>query len=228
MKVYIFWPLLFSQQTLESRNKTNRDLSLLGVAGVIGPIQFALLLYVAGLLRPGYNQLTQQISELGEIGGPTAVIQNSGFFLAGLLGIAFIWGLHRIVTQGEGSKSGPFLLTLAGIGLIGVSVYRCDPGCPFEGSTINTMHFVMFLTSVIAATVGMLAISPRLKRDSSWRRYRVYSLASGMLALSLLVAWFTTPLSDILGTGVTERLIAGIPLLWTEIMAIRMTTLTLG
>ncbi len=91
---------------------------------------------------------------------------------------------------------------------------------------MNAMHFVMFLISVIAATVGMLTFAPRLNRDNSWRRYRVYTLASGILTLLLLVAWFTTPLGEILGTGGTERLIAGIPPLWNEIMAIRIIMLS--
>lgn len=146
----------------------------------MAPLQFTLLMYLAGLFRPGYDHVTQQISELGEICGPTAVIMNTGFFLAGLLIIAGSGGLHRGVTQGAGSKMGPFLLTIAGIGLIGVFVYRCDPGCPFEGSPTNMVHFVMFLTGVTSAVLGMIVIARRFKQDTSWQGYRAYTLVSGI------------------------------------------------
>ncbi len=211
---------------MPSGKQSKRDLALLGLGGVIAPIQFTVLMYIAGLLRPGYSHVTQQISELGEIGGSTAAIQNTGFFVAGLLIIAVSWGFHKGVTGGEGSRTGPLFLTLAGIGLIGVSVFRCDPGCPFGGSLSNQIHLSMFLLAVITASIALVFFSTRLKRDQLWRRYRVYSIASGILTLGILIAWFTTPFGEILMTGGTERLITVIPLLWLEIMSIRLISIS--
>ena len=58
---------------------------LYALSGIIAPLLFGGLLFVEGLLRPGYSHVTQAISELGQVGTPYAEIQDANFVLTGLM-----------------------------------------------------------------------------------------------------------------------------------------------
>src|SRR5713101_6969529 len=83
---------------------------LFALSGIIAPLLFGGLLFVEGLLRPGYSHVTQAISELGQVGTPYAVIQDANFVLTGLLILLFVVGLRRRISQGRASKVGIGLL----------------------------------------------------------------------------------------------------------------------
>jgi hypothetical protein len=78
------------EQRLPQGRARARDhvLALLAICGIVGPVCFSASMIVAGLLYPGYNQLTQASSELGSRGAPpaAAAVMNYGGVLAyGLL-----------------------------------------------------------------------------------------------------------------------------------------------
>ena len=191
----------------------------LGASGLLAPVVFTILTIVAGALLPGYSHAAEQISALGSVGSPVAPIQNLAFILTGLLVIAFAVGLHRGL-PGE-SKAGPALLVVAGIGLVGVGIFQCDPGCtslPFQGSLGDSTHFVLFLAAVVGSIFGILFTARRLSGHSPWRKVRSFFLLIGILTLVVLIVWFTTPLGVFLGDGTMERLVTGPPFLWVGVM----------
>lgn len=63
-----------SEQPLPEKLVRARDhvLAFLAACGVVGPVCFSTAMIVAGLLYPGYNQLTQASSELGSRDAPLA------------------------------------------------------------------------------------------------------------------------------------------------------------
>ncbi len=192
---------------------------VLGASGLIAPVVFTILTIVAGALLPGYSHTAEQISALGSVGSPVAPIQNLAFILSGLLVIAFAVGLHRGL-PGE-SRSGPTLIIVSGIGLLGVGIFQCDPGCtslPFQGSIRDSTHFVLFLAVVVGAIFGILFTARRLSGHSPWRKVRSFSLLIGYLTLVVLVVWFVTPLGLFLGDGTMESLVTGPPFLWVGVM----------
>jgi len=89
-------------------------LRVLAVCGIIGPVLFTGLVVIISYLRPGYSHMSQAISELGEVGAPNAIVQDTNFILVGLLIIAFSFGLHRGISEGRGSKVGPALVIIFG------------------------------------------------------------------------------------------------------------------
>lgn len=77
----------------KSGTQADKTLRLLAICGIIGPILYTSVLIIVGLLRPGYNHVTQYMSELDEVGGPNAIIMNiAGFTMLGLLMVAFAFG----------------------------------------------------------------------------------------------------------------------------------------
>ena len=55
-----------------SESERDGTLSLLAVCGITGPVIYAVVVIILGLLRLGYNHVTQIMSELGEVGAPNA------------------------------------------------------------------------------------------------------------------------------------------------------------
>jgi hypothetical protein len=197
---------------------------LLAICGIVGPILFIVVILVFGLLRPGYDPIRQQMSELGEVGAPNAIAFNmAAYFLLGLLMIAFAFGLHRGISEGKGSKLVPILIAVSGVGWIGASFFRCDPGCVNESVT-GRMHDLTGMIAVFPLLIAPLAILPRLKKDNRWQSYRPFSLIMGALAVILFAVMFTAAVSPALEPyrGLIQRLTFFTPLLWIEVMAIRL------
>ncbi|MFX0196338.1 MAG: DUF998 domain-containing protein [Candidatus Hodarchaeota archaeon] len=200
----------------------DRTLSLLAFCGIIGPIFYTIVLIILGLLRPGYSHVTQSMSELGEVGGPNAIMMNTiGFPLLGFLLIAFAIGLHRGLSEGEGSMLGPGLIVLSGVGLIGSGIFPCDPGC-IDVTLVSKMHSIMATIAAFAMIFAALAIFYRVKNDLLWQNYQLYSLLTGIVTAIIASAYMVFEP----WLGVFQRLSMGVSLLWIEIMAIQLLRLS--
>jgi len=208
-----------------SESQLNRAQSLLALCGIIGPILYSIMVITLGLFRPNYNHITQIMSELGEVGAPNAVIMNTaGFILLGLLMIFFALGLHRGISEGEGSKIGPALVAVSGAFLVLLGIFPCDPGCANE-SSVGIMHEVFAMMHGFAMIFAPLAIAQRLKKDSRWQGYLYYSLATGVVVAVLASLYGFNVFEP--WKGALQRVLMGVPLLWVEVMAIKLLRLSI-
>ena len=208
----------------KSGNRPDSTQRLLAICGITGPILYTIVVIVLGLLRPGYDHVTQSMSELGEVGSSNAIIMNTaGFALLGVLMIAFTFGLHRGISGGKGSKIGPALIALSGTALVITGIFPCDPGC-VDVSMVGITHSVFAIISAFAMILAPLALSPRLKRDRLWQGYLAYSLATVIVAGLISAVYGFTVFEQ--WTGALQRFSMGVLLLWIEVMAIRLLRLS--
>ena len=209
----------------EGRIKPNGVQRVLAVCGIIGPVLFTIVLVTLGLLRPGYSHITQSMSELGEVGAPNAIIMNiAGFILLGHLMVAFAFGLHRGISEGRGSKIGPALVAVAGTALVMTGIFPCDPGCA-DVSMVGITHSVFAMVAAFAMILAPLAIFPRLKGDNRWQSHLAYSLVTVVVALTLSAVYGLNVFEQ--WKGALQRISMSVPLLWIEIMAIRLLRLSI-
>jgi len=209
-----------------SERRSGNALRLLAICGIIGPILYTIVVFTLGVLRPGYCHRAQFLSELGEAGAPNAIIMNTaGFLLLGILLIAFAFGLHRGINEGKGSKIGPALIAWEGGGYVAVAFFPCDPGC-VPVSFSGMMHaWISWIFLGAGEILAPFFIAKRFKNDSRWKKYRLYTLATGvvlvvfgvMFAFNMIKGW----------TGAIQRIEAGMSLLWVEIMAIKLLRLSI-
>jgi len=204
----------------KSGTQADKTLRLLAVCGILGPILYTIVLIIVGLLRPSYNHVTQYMSELGEVGGPHAIIMNiAGFFMLGLLMIAFASGLHRGISERRGSKLGPALIAVAGAGAALIAIFPVNPSSVNPPLT-GMMHGVSAMTLGVGMTLAPFAIANRLKHDQRWKGYRSYSLATGVVTAVAGFIFFSIHPEGWM--GLLQRVALGVPLLWMEVMAIRL------
>lgn len=136
----------------------------LAIAGIAGPVVFAVTAVVHGLLRDEYSFVTDPVVKLVE--GPSGWVQDANFVVLGLLVIAFAVGLHLGLPRTRWGAAGPALLALSGVGplLAGLTA----PAPP---------HFLLVFGS---ASIGYGLLSRRLARDPHWRGLAGYSLGTAI------------------------------------------------
>ncbi|MEE8323428.1 MAG: DUF998 domain-containing protein, partial [Candidatus Bathyarchaeia archaeon] len=187
--------------------------------GIIAPIIFAIIVMIAGLLRPDYSHLINFVSELGAVGAPNAIIQRINFVLVGILIVGFTFGLHRGIGDGKGSIIGPLLFAIFGLSAVVSGIFSTDPIQP--GSFSDIMHSMSSAIGSMAAIFGFFIISIRLEQDILWERYRYFSIVIAFVAI--VVSVVGTGLLSVLGApGLAQRLFMAVLFLWIEVMAIRL------
>ncbi len=190
------------------------------------PIFYIVLVSILGQLESGFSHRTDMMSILGGVEGIRGLLFNIGVAITGFLLIAFSFGLHQSINNGTGSKIGPILIALSGVGMFGSAFFSCNVNCVnvIESRTIiGIMHM---LSAFVAG--ACLAISPffiffRMKQDQLWKKYKSFTLTMGVLAnIPGVVLWaslFTSRIPE--WEGVIQRLGLLFPLIWIFVLALQ-------
>lgn len=205
-------------------------ISYSALAGNVAPIFYVVLVIVLGLLESGFSHRTDMMSILGGVEGIRGLIFNVGVVITGLLLIVFAFGLHQSINKGVGSRTGPILIVLAGVGLFGAAIFSCNVNCTNVIETKTVIGILHMLSSFVAGLC--LAISPffiffRMKKDTRWKKYRSFTLSIGVLSnLPGVVLWisiFTTRIPE--WEGIIQRLGLLFPLIWIFVLSLRINNL---
>jgi len=98
------------------------------LAGIVAPPLFAVMVIIESLLRPGYSQITTEISDLGV--GNYAILQNMNFIILGILSILFALGLESAISGASGRKGRATrnIIVVFGLGLILAGIFLVFAG----------------------------------------------------------------------------------------------------
>ncbi len=206
----------------------NKNLDVyFALSGILTPFLYVGLILILGLLEPGYSHATEMMSILGGVGGIRGITFNLGIGFTGVLIMAFGTGIHRNISEGKGSKIGPGMLVLAGMGLIGAAIFHCDLDC---NNFIKERNFTGTLHALASFIAGMnLGISPffifaRMRKDPKWSNYKWFTMIMAILAnipgITLWVTVFTIGAPEF--GGIIQRLGILFPLIWIGVIAYRM------
>jgi hypothetical protein len=189
------------------------------IAGMIGPALFATLLLALSALqydfmlgigwRPVANPAGAWPSGLAL--GPCGTAQVANFVVSGLLLAFFSLGLHLGATNGRGSPFGPALLLLAGAAMA-LMGFETDPIRKIGPRSLHGLiHDAAFVIFVLAFLTALFSLWRRFEADPRWRGHARYTLATGILAVLLLLL-----------PGVAYYLFIVTLLAWIEAIAIRL------
>jgi hypothetical membrane protein len=183
----------------------------LGIAGMSGAASVVLTDVIGILARPGYNPISQSVSELAV--GPTGWIQDLGMFLGAVGALACAAGLYLVLDEGWYLKMGEFLLFVAGLGLLLAAVFKTDLVPPKTVGGI--IHDIASLVSGIAFVPVCFLISPALRRR---RALFAYTIAAGLLGAGLEIGTGRFPEHWVL-FGLHERLFLGNAVAWVWVVS---------
>ena len=156
-------------------------------AGIAGPAIFTTLVVIQEALQRDYNRVQLPISALAA--WPLGWIQETNFFIVGVLMIAFAAGLNKGLRPAKTASQGAAaiaLLALGGLGIIvaGAFSWKMVNGVPTE----NAPHVVGAITTFAATGLGLVRLSRRMSADTRWRDLATYTKATGLAVLALFVA----------------------------------------
>jgi len=193
------------------------------LCGIIAPILFTILVIVESLLRPGYSQIFNDISDLGL--GPYSIIQNINFIVFGLLSIGFAIGLGANLKYRAG-KAAKWLVIVFGLCIIlaGVTLFSAPSNIIYAKDVVShgLVSAIAFLVIIVAQFLTWQAL--RGSDDVIWGHYRLYSLISGLLSIVTLIFLSYTQFSSF--HGASERLFIAVWLIWIEVTGLKLYSLT--
>ncbi len=192
--------------------------SLLGLAGMAGPLLLAATDLYAAFRSPGYNLIRDSISSLAL----TSVgwLQTIGFLLIGLLVEIFTAGLLFNVRGARGFRFGIALMVFFGFAMLLIGAFRTDP----VGAVRTIEGKIHGLTATSAFWIfpaAILAMTPSLRKDANWRSIFWYTIIAAVLAVALVVTLGALP-DDIRWFGLLERLVVANMIVWVEVAAIKL------
>ena len=202
-------------------------------AGLIGPTLYIVLVSALAHFEPGFSHRTDMMSILGGVEGIRGLIFNIGVAITGLLFIVFAYGLHQSINKGIGSKIGPILIVLGGMGLLGSAIFNCNVDClnVIESKTIvGSLHMLSAFAAGICLAISPFFIFFRIQQDKAWEKYRSFSFVTGVLAnLPGIVLWvsiFTARIPE--WEGVMQRLGLLFPLIWIFVLSLQQLRLSIS
>ena len=194
------------------------------LAGIVAPALFAVVVTINGLMYEGYSHVSQPISALGETGAETQVVQQTLFFVVGLLILGFAFAVKRTLQPSRRTTIAALLIGYFAISSgIGNSVFPCDVGCA-GSTTVGFLHNLTGALGFAAAVAAMLTLAKRFPVGGDRGPYQRYSLVLGIIgALGFASFIFLRATgSDVELDGLAQRVFVGAWLLWIEITAVRL------
>jgi hypothetical membrane protein len=197
------------------------------LCGMLAPVVYIATVIIGGIRRPGYNHISQFVSELIEMGAPNKWLLNPLFALYNLLTMAFGIGLFmkvRNMSQGKGKVSGLLgALVLVAEGICGFLTvfFPQDPrGAPVTSTGI--MHLVLAGLSSLTTILSMALMGFWFRTISRLRGYGIYSFVSAIVVFISggAAAYTGATLSPIL--GLMERITIGGFLQWLFVIAAKL------
>jgi len=178
---------------------------IFAVCGMIGPFFYAMIWILGGILQPGYNHITDDVSTLLAVGAPNKLLFDVMEATYAVLMIIFFGSLHWTINKGKGSILGPVSFLINFILHFVALFFPLDAGGAKISQTAQ-IHGILVGLMVFLSILGLLAMWRRLKKVDEWKGYDTYTLITLIFTLifGLLAA---IPIgSEIL--GLTERLVA--------------------
>jgi hypothetical protein len=226
----------FQAMEIQDEHATRRALQtrVLLLCGATGPLLFVAAFFIEGTIRPNYNQWQTTISTLSL--GDQGWVQIASFCLFGLSTLCIAIALKRMMRDGPGSRWGPVLLIIIGVGLTIAGPFVTDPilgyppTSPSNGppSLHGTIHNIASLIVFVALPAVCFVLGRHFARDSA-RGLAVYSIASGILIIFLVVWFFAAvgaatrhPDSGGVPPGLLERLFSIVGCCWLSLTAFRL------
>jgi len=182
------------------------------LVGAIVPPLFVAIFLIGGLIHPGYNAITDYVSELSR--GEMGWLQVLNFVILGIGMLTFAAGIRWGAGRGAGSTAGPIIFALVGVASLVGGIFVTDLHTAKVATTSGTIHDLAALLIFAGATVASFVFARRFHN-----RMRIYSIATGLFVVASFVA--LSPLTsafDIL--GVTQRVTVIAAFAWITVLAL--------
>ncbi len=189
-----------------------RERTLCGILLSIGVLQFVISMVIEEIFTPGYSPQNNVISDLGV--GPHALVFNASIILLGILILAAVLFLTRVLSRSGITRTGLTLLSLAALAAIGVGLFPED-----SGALGGHAHTLFALVTFLTGNLSMVFLGPSIRGVLRSRGLAFLGYLGGTVGLVALLLYGSG--NDlVLGQGGMERLIVAPLLLWGFVLGL--------
>jgi len=149
--------------------ENKRLIRMLSLTGILASVLNSSFIVVLDLTVPGYNSITQYVSEYGTIPGVISKIVSLWWVISGIMLILFSFGLNNAMQKsGRFSFAGPLFICLYGLlDSVGSAIFPMDTA---DETIIGTIHILLSFIGITAVVFSPLALVGRMKKDPAWSR----------------------------------------------------------
>ncbi|TXK43272.1 DUF998 domain-containing protein [Nonomuraea sp. C10] len=172
----------------------HRRTTLLLSCGALAGVLFPVVSFAQAFTREGFDLPQHALSSLtlGDLGW----LQIANFMVTGLLAVLFAAGIRRALHPGRAGTSGPALVLVYGVGMIGGGIFAPDPalgwpvGAP-EGLpghlSVNSLLHTVFAAAAFLSLIAAGLVFARRFAGQGRRGRTVYSAATSVATFVLTV-----------------------------------------
>jgi len=203
------------------RKPAFKTVATLAIICIIGVVIFWVILFIAQSLTPGYNPISQSLSDLAL--GPYGWLQTIAFFLLALVAISLGFGFYYGMYKKRGLRAVAVLFGAMAFGEIISGIFKVDlVKTPL--SIYALVHQVGASITAIAFPAAAFVLLPSLKSDPQWKGLVNYTIAVAVSMLALEIAREVLLLTIWLNPwfGLYEKGLLLNSLVWIEVMAIHL------
>ena len=195
--------------------------------GAIGAIGFVVVFLVDGATRPGYDPTYHPVSALSL--GERGWLQIANFVVTGALMVAFAVGLRRHLRPGPAAVAGPLLIGIFGLSLVASGAFVMDPmrgyppgpppGAPGTPSWHHVVHDNLGAVVFLCVPLACFVLARRFARRPARVGWLLYSLATGLAGIALLVVFGAAWEADHPQTGLIQRMMIIVDWTWLGLLS---------
>jgi hypothetical protein len=197
---------------------------LLYVCGMLIPFTYLTLYLVGGALRPGYNHISDSVSELLSPGAPNKPLLTAIQMIYALLHVLSGIGVLRFVSASERGTSmayiGAWMIIGVGVATIGTAVFPQDAaGTP--ATTPGQIHKILVFAALLPFSfLSTLLIGIWFRQVGISQGFATYSLIS--VGAIVLVGGAGAAMVETPYAGLGERISALVIHQWLFFLALKL------
>jgi hypothetical membrane protein len=207
------------------RHRPNSRSRALASIGVIGPIGYVALVTALGILWEGYDPIRDTQSELGASDSPYGPVMNvAGFVGLGVSILAFAAAYWSVIHRSTWKALAVAASIVAGVGMIAVGFFPCDPGC-VDVTATGRLHSTFSMPVAIAVPVAAMLSAGAFRIDGRFGiGWQVSSFWLGLLSLASGPIIAAAAVEDV--NGLLQRAAMWIALGWVVAVSSKLRSLS--
>ena len=193
------------------------------ICGILIPFTYFLLYMIGGLLSPGYNQISNSVSELLSPGSPNKPLLFSIQISYAVLHVLFGIGVLQFIQENSEKTTlgllGGWMIIVVGIATIGTAIFPQDPaGSP--STLAGKIHIALVFGALIPFSfLSTLFIGIWTKKVGIFLGFNIYSYIS--VGLIILTGGFGAAMAESPIAGLAERIGAVAVHQWLFVWALK-------
>ena len=184
------------------------NLRVLFVCGMLLPVVHVMMTFLGGALRPGYNHISDTVSELLSPGAPNKPLLVVFQIAHALLGSLFGMGVLQFFRESQHNaligRIGAGIIITVGVATIATAIFlKIAAGAP--PTVAGRLHSILVFGVLVPFTIlSTLLIGIWMRQAGVFLWFRTYSFIT--IAASVLLAGLAGTTLDTPVMGLTERL----------------------